>query len=354
MIASGNGGDLYDVGGSPGNAVTTIAVANSIDAYSQLDALEVTAPASCRRRRTAPRARRLRLGEQPGPRRLGRLRLTDPTNQDGCDPLSAADAAAVAGKIAWVEWTERQRRLPLRLGARGRPTSADRRCHRLRSSPATRTLFAAGITGSALIPGVIITNSASDTLRRSSATACTRRTARSAADSPSSSTVTTTWSTAAPRAAYRAEGGVKPDVSAVGTTRLLDRCRHGQRGCRLVGTSMATPMVAGLAALVVAEHPDWTVEEVKANIMNTAGQDLFTEPNHTRSTYAPNRVGAGRVNAEHALENAVMAYVHRRPGRGQRLVRPARGHRAGRRSPRPSRSSTRADARRRTPSRTRL
>ena len=48
---------------------------------------------------------------------------------------------------------------------------------------------------------------------------------------------------------------------------------------------------------------------VKADIMNTAGQDLFLGQNHTGAVYAPNRVGAGRIMADAALDNKVLAYV---------------------------------------------
>ena len=42
VIAAGNGGDLYDIGGSPGNATRAIGVAASVDAYNQIDTLHAT------------------------------------------------------------------------------------------------------------------------------------------------------------------------------------------------------------------------------------------------------------------------------------------------------------------------
>src|SRR5262249_61240257 len=106
----------------------------------------------------------------------------------------------------------------------------------------------------------------------------------------------------------RDAGNVKPDVSAVGTSVFSTAMGTGDQGVSFTGTSMATPMVAGLAALVKSMRKDWTPEEVKADIMNTADQDLFTGDNHTGTTYAPNRVGAGRIDASAALRNLVVAY----------------------------------------------
>lgn len=40
------------------------------------------------------------------------------------------------------------------------------------------------------------------------------------------------------------------------------------------GTSMATPMTAGIAALVKQAHPGWDGKQIKAAIMNTADASL--------------------------------------------------------------------------------
>ena len=77
---------------------------------------------------------------------------------------------------------------------------------------------------------------------------------------------------------------------------------------------MATPMVAGEAALIRSKNTGWTPEQVKADIMNTAGQDLYTDDNHSGLRYAPNRVGAGRIDVKAALDNKVLAYVTDDPG----------------------------------------
>jgi hypothetical protein len=84
----------------------------------------------------------------------------------------------------------------------------------------------------------------------------------------------------------------------------------GAEGASFTGTSMAAPMVAGSAALVIQRHPTWTPEQVKAALMNTAGNDLHVnaDPGDPGDIYAPNRVGAGRLQVDDALDTDVLAY----------------------------------------------
>src|SRR5439155_1504999 len=102
--SSGNGGDLYDVGGSPGDAVKTIAVANTVDAYNQIDALHVSAPAAIAGDYGAQRA--VAYDWASNPDLSGNVVApSDPANKDGCSALSPTDAALVSGKVAFLEWT---------------------------------------------------------------------------------------------------------------------------------------------------------------------------------------------------------------------------------------------------------
>jgi subtilisin family serine protease len=59
------------------------------------------------------------------------------------------------------------------------------------------------------------------------------------------------------------------------------------------GTSMAAPMVSGLAALVMARHPAWTAEQVARRIRESA-RDLG-EPGFDVQT------GTGRIDPVAAL-----------------------------------------------------
>lgn len=62
-------------------------------------------------------------------------------------------------------------------------------------------------------------------------------------------------------------GGTRLDITAPGENVLSSQNgTYGQRS----GTSMSSPYVAGVAALVMARNPQWTAEQVKAQLINTA------------------------------------------------------------------------------------
>jgi len=78
--------------------------------------------------------------------------------------------------------------------------------------------------------------------------------------------------------------GVKPDVVAPGVD-INSTVPKGSGGLRdpsgyatASGTSMATPHVAGAVALLMQSHPEWSPEEIKSAISNTA-VDVNEEPN---------------------------------------------------------------------------
>jgi len=310
VAASGNAGDYFDIGGSPADAAKAIAVANTVDASEITDSVTVTAPAAIAGTYAATRSVAYDYATKPD--LSGTLAaLSDPNNKDGCDPLGTADAAAVRGKVAFLEWTDRD---------------AVRRCGSVvRSGNVAaagavgfvfandKNFFSAGITGSATIPGVMVVKSAGDAIRAQlGAGVVVSGTAAGGfhlLDPANNDQVNGSSSRG-----VRYAGNVKPDVAAVGTSVTSTSMGTGNDGVSFSGTSMATPMVAGLAALVRTRHPDWTPEEVKADIMNTAGQDLYTGDSHTGSIYAPNRVGSGRIQADRALANDTLAYVATDPG----------------------------------------
>ncbi|HUK13727.1 MAG TPA: S8 family serine peptidase, partial [Thermoanaerobaculaceae bacterium] len=76
----------------------------------------------------------------------------------------------------------------------------------------------------------------------------------------------------------------------------------------LSGTSMASPHMAGTMALLRQLHPDWSVEELKALVMNTALHNVSTFPNGVGPRNGPDRVGTGREDVPLAAQNNVVAF----------------------------------------------
>lgn len=53
-------------------------------------------------------------------------------------------------------------------------------------------------------------------------------------------------------------GRIKPEVVAPGVNNVVASINSPTAYSRNSGTSFATPIVAGIAALIVQAHPDWT------------------------------------------------------------------------------------------------
>ncbi|MBE0451972.1 MAG: S8 family serine peptidase [Clostridia bacterium] len=93
---------------------------------------------------------------------------------------------------------------------------------------------------------------------------------------------------------------IKPDLSAPGVD-VVSSVPGGYAS--LQGTSMSSPHVAGAAALVLQAHPNYTPEDVKAALMNTAVtvyEPLSTNP------YPLNSQGAGSIRIVEAIEADVL------------------------------------------------
>jgi minor extracellular serine protease Vpr len=98
------------------------------------------------------------------------------------------------------------------------------------------------------------------------------------------------------------DSDAKPDVTAPGVSVLSTDSGSGNAGARSSGTSMATPMTAGTAALVTEAHPSWSTEAIKGAILNTANASAAKIAN-----YSPRRGGTGVVDARRAVDT--VAYV---------------------------------------------
>ena len=94
---------------------------------------------------------------------------------------------------------------------------------------------------------------------------------------------------------YQSNFGASVDIGAPGNVILSTQINNQYR--LLTGTSMASPHVAGVAALILAKRPALTHEEVRHILIST------TDPVYQEDSDALDErfVGAGTVNAERAL-----------------------------------------------------
>ncbi|MFC6045453.1 S8 family serine peptidase [Nocardioides hankookensis] len=304
-ISAGNSDDLYDVSGSPGSSTRAITVAASVDAQSIVDGLDVTYSVDGDEQYASERS--IAYDWDTKPDLAGQIVDLGP-NVTGCTAFTDPQKALIAGKIPILKWTDDN----LECGSVARSGNVAAAGGVGFVFHSNLEAFSAGITGSAVIPGVLVNNAGGAAIRAAIAggqTVTVTGTERNGVTQtfPDDDDTMAGFSSRGSRGA----GHLKPDVTAVGGTVFSTSVGTGNEGETESGTSMAAPMVAGLSALVISAHPGWTPEQVKADIMNTAGQDLDTNGSDTAGgdRYAPNRVGSGRIKADDAVRNEVLAYA---------------------------------------------
>jgi len=111
---------------------------------------------------------------------------------------------------------------------------------------------------------------------------------------------------------------IKPDVTAPGVQILAGNSLTPTLGAQgelfqsISGTSMSSPHVAGLLALLKQAHPDWSPAMAKSALMTTARQDVRKQDGETRAD--PFDFGAGhvdpsgRASAEGSVFNPGLVY----------------------------------------------
>jgi hypothetical protein len=100
---------------------------------------------------------------------------------------------------------------------------------------------------------------------------------------------------------------IKPDITAPGVTILagtsgsqIDTGTVGESYAFLSGTSMSSPHIAGMAALIREAQPDWSPAAVKSALMTTAYQDVTKEDGSTPAD--PFDFGAGHAAPNSAVD----------------------------------------------------
>jgi subtilisin family serine protease len=97
------------------------------------------------------------------------------------------------------------------------------------------------------------------------------------------------------------DGALKPDVAAPGQGIVSALVGSGHGATVISGTSMATPFVAGAAALAIQTHPTWAPAAIKAAIINSGRPDQLGD-------YSTVRAGSGEIDAASAAGTLAYAY----------------------------------------------
>jgi subtilisin family serine protease len=285
VCAAGNDGNVFYALSSPGSASSAIAAANSVGPQTG-QALRVLSPAaiagdyySIEGGFTLPLA-------ASGPV-TGNLVYVQPN--DACSTIT--NAAAIRGNIALID--------------RGTCLFVDK-VQAAQDDGAKAVVvvdnqveipFSMGGSSSTInIPGVMISK-ANGALIKSNLAAGVRVTLN-ASNTVSGSEFADTLDGGSSRGPVELAPYLKPEIAAPGTDIYSAAAGTGTNGISFSGTSMASPHIAGAAAILRQLHPSWSVEEIKAGLMNTAvtAHDLKANP------YPESLQGAGRVQVDKAAE----------------------------------------------------
>jgi uncharacterized repeat protein (TIGR01451 family) len=330
VAAQGNNGDTYFISGSPGVAERGIAAAASIDPGVKAAAVVVHAPASVAGTYAAQPAGF--GGSTPPPSgqtgNVVEVQSATGTPARGCDP-HYTNASAISGNIALIQRGTCSFQAKV-TNAQAAGAIAAIVFNNVNGDPTLISMSPDGVSPAVTIPSVFMDTADGTKLAGATGVNATLGTV-SAADTLAS------FSSRGPRGGGSFPIGLKPDVAAPGlnipSTQTGVVCTSPDQGCItpdpsgfipggqvlvLSGTSMATPHTAGTMALLRQLHPDWSVEELKALLMNGAVHDITVGINTTGldpgTAYGLGRIGAGRIDVPSSAQNSVTAFNDDDPG----------------------------------------
>ncbi|MFW0110050.1 S8 family serine peptidase [Rothia sp. P13129] len=302
VIAAGNSDDVYAIGGNPGNAPSSLTVANSVGSIAHGDKIVATVGSSEPMDLIGDYSVNFDYDAADPDELMGEVVMAPADNRFGCNPFNGVD---FAGKWVWIDWEDEPGSFPC-----GSAT----RFNNIEAAGGKGVVLAgaveaenAGIAGNRTIPGVRLNKSSAAKVRDAAAAGTLKIQVnpewRGAMQFESGNF--DTLNTSSSRGDHGSYGNVKPDVAAPGTSIVSAGVGLGNGSLTMSGTSMATPHVAGIAALVMEAHKDYTPAEVKSTIMNTATHDVRDSEGNI---YSVERTGSGRVDALAAVNNNVLVY----------------------------------------------
>jgi minor extracellular serine protease Vpr len=171
-----------------------------------------------------------------------------------------------------------------------------------------------GTANQPTIPGVMVSLNTGLTLTGQGGSATTINAAKTYVQDLATSNVLAGFSSRGPT---DVDFRIKPDVTSPGVNVLSSIPGSGAETCVpafpvpcwafFQGTSMATPHLAGSAAVVLGRHPNWPSWAVRSAVVNTADENVLKTSNGTCCDTDVNDVGSGRENLNSAV-NASLAF----------------------------------------------
>ena len=291
-VAVGNDGNTPYITSWPSVSPEAIGVANIYDDGASFSSTRITAPAAVEGNYPSVEAGFTPKLAQVGPI-SATVVYTEPS--DACNAIQ--NSGALKGKIALVDrgtcfFSDKVRALQ-NVGAVGVIV--------VNNVPGAPILMAgSGTTTDIKIPAVMISLPDGDLLKSQ----LTNGLSATLADSPAvvHPELADTIESSSSRGPTLQSSKLKPDLSAPGASIASVNGGSGTGAITYSGTSMATPHVAGAAALLKQEHPSWAPAEIKAALMNTS------VPAHDQAgnRYGESRTGAGRLDAFAASQTGIL------------------------------------------------
>lgn len=289
VAAAGNEGDGYFITSSPGVADGAISVASVGDSGNLIYTLNVNSPPDLGSTNVQPAA----FGPPiAGNELTGDLVRANPAR--GCTPFS--NVSEMAGKIALVDRGDCYFTVKVKNAQLAGAVAA------LIANNEDGGLRMIGYDASITIPSASLTRADGSSLKDRLPNPGVNVTIVKDAFAD----VISDFSSRGPR---RGDLALKPDLAAPGTEITSIAAGPGDGSADMGGTSMATPHVAGAAALLRGLHPQWPPRWIKAALMNTARPEVFTRTNLTPPVVGPGRMGAGRLDAARAARTPLLAFA---------------------------------------------
>ncbi|MCG7430982.1 S8 family serine peptidase [Kocuria indica] len=305
VIAAGNAGDAHEISGSPGSARSALTVANSQGSTAAQDKAEGLSPDSAKGELTGSYSGSFNYSDAKPEQLQGDVVVGPQDNRFGCTPFSQN----FGGKWVMLDWEDKA----------GFPCGSKVRFDNVQAAGGKGVVLESdysvdptSIAGNAGVPGLLMSKESVAKIKPAAQAGGARvklapewigaaRAQTGQKDQVNDSTS---------RGQHGSNGVIKPDVAAPGTNIGSAGVAAGNGVSVKTGTSMATPHVAGIAALVQQKHQNYNPQMIKAAIMNSAVHDVHAA---NGATSAVDRVGSGRVDALRAVNQDVLVYDKANP-----------------------------------------